>query len=124
MDPISSPGQDGSAESDTHDVDEYIAKGSNQAQPPLLQPHMTLPPPAAPLIAPQVSSVPVSPISQILPADKAELTIKNLDTGEEFIIGENDPDFDFDTFEIGCGPAWVMGDAGEVEDGDGEGEGQ
>lgn len=29
-----------------------------------------------------------------------ELTIKNLDTGEQFIIGENDPDFDFDTFEL------------------------
>lgn len=28
------------------------------------------------------------------------LTIKNLDTGEQFIIGENDPDFDFDTFEL------------------------
>jgi hypothetical protein len=28
------------------------------------------------------------------------MTIKNLDTGEEFIIGENDPDFDLDTFEI------------------------
>lgn len=30
-----------------------------------------------------------------------QLTIKNLDTGEEFIIGENDPDFEFDTFAIG-----------------------
>lgn len=28
------------------------------------------------------------------------LTIKNLDTGEQFVIGENDPDFDFDTFEL------------------------
>lgn len=28
------------------------------------------------------------------------LTIKNLDTGEQYIIGENDPDFDFDTFEL------------------------
>ena len=34
------------------------------------------------------------------PADIRELTIKNLDTGEEFIIGENDPDFEFDTFEL------------------------
>lgn len=32
--------------------------------------------------------------------DIKELTIRNLDTGEEFIIGENDPDFEFDTFEI------------------------
>eukprot|EP00428_Durinskia_dybowskii_P083089 CAMPEP_0170424420 /NCGR_PEP_ID=MMETSP0117_2-20130122/37547_1 /TAXON_ID=400756 /ORGANISM="Durinskia baltica, Strain CSIRO CS-38" /LENGTH=591 /DNA_ID=CAMNT_0010683285 /DNA_START=1 /DNA_END=1773 /DNA_ORIENTATION=+ len=28
------------------------------------------------------------------------LTIKNLDTGEQYVIGENDPDFDFDTFEL------------------------
>lgn len=34
------------------------------------------------------------------PKDQAELTLKNLDTGEEFIIGENDPDFEFDTFEL------------------------
>jgi hypothetical protein len=32
--------------------------------------------------------------------DIKELTIKNLDTGEEFIIGKDDPDFEFDTFEI------------------------
>lgn len=32
--------------------------------------------------------------------DVLRLTIKNLDTGEQFIIGENDPDFDFDTFEL------------------------
>lgn len=32
--------------------------------------------------------------------DIEKLTIKNLDTGEQFIIGENDPDFDFDTFEL------------------------
>jgi len=43
----------------------------------------------------------VVPISRIVPADIRQLTIKNLDTGEEFIIGENDPDFEFDTFEIG-----------------------
>jgi hypothetical protein len=36
----------------------------------------------------------------VAPTDIRELTIKNLDTGEEFVIGENDPDFDFDTFEI------------------------
>jgi hypothetical protein len=36
------------------------------------------------------------------PEDIRYLTIKNLDTGEEFIIGENDPDFDFNTFEIGA----------------------
>lgn len=28
------------------------------------------------------------------------MTIKNLDTGEEFVIGEKDPDFEFDTFEL------------------------
>ncbi len=38
------------------------------------------------------------------PSDIRFLTIKNLDTGEEFVIGENDPDFEFDTFEIGGGP--------------------
>jgi hypothetical protein len=31
------------------------------------------------------------------------MVIKNLDTGEEFVIGENDPDFEFDTFEL-CQP--------------------
>lgn len=34
------------------------------------------------------------------PEDIRELTIKNLDTGEEFVIGENDPDFEFDTFPL------------------------
>ncbi len=34
------------------------------------------------------------------PEDIRELTIRNLDTGEEFIIGENDPDFEFDTFPL------------------------
>lgn len=37
---------------------------------------------------------------EIVPEDIKELTITNLDTGEEFVIGENDPDFEFDTFEI------------------------
>jgi hypothetical protein len=32
--------------------------------------------------------------------DVKELTLKNLDTGEEYIIGENDPDFEFDTFAL------------------------
>lgn len=36
--------------------------------------------------------------------DPRMLVIKNLDTGEEFVIGENDPDFEFDTFEIGGVP--------------------
>lgn len=31
------------------------------------------------------------------------LTLKNLDTGEMYVIGENDPDFDFDTFQIKVG---------------------
>jgi hypothetical protein len=34
------------------------------------------------------------------PEDIREMTIRNLDTGEEFIIGENDPDFEFDTFPL------------------------
>jgi hypothetical protein len=42
--------------------------------------------------------------SSVMPADIRQLTIRNLDTGEEFIIGENDPDFDFDTFELCAGP--------------------
>ena len=49
----------------------------------------------------------------VAPSNKKELTIKNLDTGEEFVIGENDPDFEFDTFEItdrtGGGTAGAMG---------------
>lgn len=34
------------------------------------------------------------------PRDIRQMTIRNLDTGEEFIIGENDPDFEFNTFEL------------------------
>ena len=36
--------------------------------------------------------------SRIVPSDIQQLTIKNLDTGEEFVIGENVPEFQFDTF--------------------------
>lgn len=43
-------------------------------------------------------------VSRIVPTDIKQITLKNLDTGEEFIIGENDPDFDFDTFELCAGP--------------------
>lgn len=46
------------------------------------------------------------PRSEVVP-DIKELTIKNLDTGEEYIIGENDPDFEFDTFPL-------TGDVGDV----------
>ena len=34
------------------------------------------------------------------------LTIRNLDTGEAFVIGQNDPDFDFNTFALGAGKVW------------------
>lgn len=37
------------------------------------------------------------------PVDIKELTIRNLDTGEEYVIGENDPDFEFDTFALDGG---------------------
>jgi hypothetical protein len=37
--------------------------------------------------------------SQMVP-DKEFLTLKNLDTGEAYVIGENDPDFEFDTFPL------------------------
>lgn len=43
----------------------------------------------------------VVPKSQMMPSNVEELKLKNLDTGEEYIIGENDPDFEFDTFELG-----------------------
>lgn len=36
-----------------------------------------------------------------IPTDVEQLKLKNLDTGECFIIGENDPDFEFDTFALG-----------------------
>ena len=42
----------------------------------------------------------VPSVSQIIPSNVKELTIRNLDTGEEYIIGENDPDFEFDTFAL------------------------
>ena len=36
------------------------------------------------------------------------LTIKNLDTGEAFVIGENDPDFVLDTFALNAGNVWCV----------------
>jgi hypothetical protein len=36
--------------------------------------------------------------------DFEQLKLKNLDTGEEYIIGENDPDFEFDTFALCTDP--------------------
>jgi hypothetical protein len=39
----------------------------------------------------------------IIPEDIREMTIRNLDTGEVFVIGENDPDFEFDTFPLSAG---------------------
>lgn len=38
--------------------------------------------------------------SIIVTNERRAMTIKNLDTGDEYVIGENDPDFDFDTFEL------------------------
>jgi len=32
--------------------------------------------------------------------DRRAMTITDLDTGDEYVIGENDPDFEWDTFEI------------------------
>lgn len=52
------------------------------------------------------------------PDDIRELIIKNLDTGEEFVIGENDPDFEFDTFEITCRPM-VPGDESDDDEREG-----
>ena len=46
-----------------------------------------------------MSSNPID-IKDKVPEDIKHLTIKNLDTNEEYIIGENDPDFEFDTFEL------------------------
>ena len=49
----------------------------------------------------EISKEEESPDREIeIPTNIEELTLKNLDTGEQFIIGENDPDFDFDTFEL------------------------
>ena len=53
-----------------------------------------------------IASSPKCPIDP--PADIKELTIKNLDTGEEYIIGENDPDFEFDTFELTGGEIQLL----------------
>jgi len=53
------------------------------------------------------------------PDDIRELIIKNLDTGEEFVIGENDPDFEFDTFEITCRPM-VPGDESDDDEHEGQ----
>ena len=56
------------------------------------------------------------------PENIRELTIKNLDTGEEFVIGENDPDFEFDTFEITCRPLAETEADAENDDNDNDNE--
>lgn len=38
--------------------------------------------------------------------DDAHMVLKNLDTGEEYIIGENDPDFEYDNFPLRPGPIY------------------
>ncbi|KAJ1435240.1 kinase-like domain-containing protein [Ochromonadaceae sp. CCMP2298] len=45
----------------------------------------------------------IDPLDAIDAAFDEKLVLKNLDTGESYIIGENDPDFDFDTFELRTG---------------------
>ena len=40
--------------------------------------------------------------SQIEPEDCRQLVIRDLDTGDAYMIGENEPDFDYDTYEIGA----------------------
>jgi hypothetical protein len=45
-------------------------------------------------------SKPAASVNKLDDEEILKLTIKNLDTGEQYIIGENDPDFDFDTFEL------------------------
>ena len=48
----------------------------------------------------------------VVMSERRAMTIKNLDTGDEYVIGENDPDFEFDTFELrGEAVEEVSGDA-------------
>lgn len=56
----------------------------------------------------EVKDIPSSPtrmpsVVDTIPDDIKDLTIRNLDTNEEYVIGENDPDFEFDTFELRSG---------------------
>ena len=39
-------------------------------------------------------------LDEQLRRERRALTVTDLDTGDEYIIGENDPDFEWDTFEI------------------------
>ena len=39
-------------------------------------------------------------LDEQLRRDRRAMTITDLDTGDEYVIGENDPDFEWDTFEI------------------------
>jgi hypothetical protein len=60
-------------------------------------------PPATPLSdeeKPSASAEPQKGLKTEVVPDIKELTIKNLDTGEQYVIGENDPDFEFDTFPL------------------------
>ena len=43
---------------------------------------------------------PETAVEDMIPKDIKHLTIRNLDTNEEYVIGENDPFFEFDTFEL------------------------
>lgn len=45
-------------------------------------------------------NIPANERETDIQSDLKHFKIKNLDTGEEFVIGENDPDFEFDTFEL------------------------
>ena len=39
--------------------------------------------------------------SQIVPTDVRQLVIRDLDTGDAYLVGENEPDFEYNTYEIG-----------------------
>jgi hypothetical protein len=62
----------------------------------------------APFVSNNALNPLASPRSAVPPSDIKELTIRNLDTGEEYIIGENDPDFEFDTFELSGGDIYTV----------------
>jgi hypothetical protein len=85
-----------------------MEKSLPQHIPPSPSPHQPLksyspllPPPSSPY-TPQRTERLLSK-EDTFPDDIREMTIRNLDTGEEFIIGENDPDFEFDTFPLSAG---------------------
>ena len=92
-----SPGDPSATEVDQSPVPAVLVSGSDGLDATAEEGAITAPP-----TTPDMGANPELHKSQIVPINQADLVIKNLDTGEEFIIGTNEPDFEYDTYDIGA----------------------